>query len=182
MSESEKLIEDLARTYHDDLARYCMHCFQYQPQLLPYVDDCIQEVLLAMWRKREHILTLNNPYAWMVDACKKECSYMMRRHLRRRNFLQNQDLTMASTHVQDDIIRWLDRLEQHEKLDSIEAMLTPLEQKVYTSYFVKHKTLKETSCDHNLTTASVRGAIQRIRNKARGINFFMFLTLLIVHF
>ena len=53
MSNQGKLIEQLFCVYHDTLKKYCMHCFHYQSQYMPYVDDCIQEVFIAALRKEK---------------------------------------------------------------------------------------------------------------------------------
>lgn len=52
MSDQDKLIETLFLSYHDAIKKACMSYFHYQPQYMSYVDDCIQEVFVAAFRKR----------------------------------------------------------------------------------------------------------------------------------
>lgn len=78
MSNQGKLIEQLFCVYHDTLKKYCMHCFHYQSQYMPYVDDCIQEVFIAALRKEKKLASHPNPYAWLANACRKQCATILR--------------------------------------------------------------------------------------------------------
>ena len=77
MSNQGKLIEQLFYVYHDTLKKYCMHCFHYQSQYMPYVDDCIQDVFIAALRKEKKLVSHPNPYAWLANACRKQCATIL---------------------------------------------------------------------------------------------------------
>ncbi len=79
MSDQDKLIETLFLPYHDAIKKACMSYFHYQPQYMSYVDDCIQEVFVAAFRKKNDLARHPNPYAWLANACKKQCASMIRK-------------------------------------------------------------------------------------------------------
>lgn len=114
MSNQGKLIEQLFCVYHDTLKKYCMHCFHYQSQYMPYVDDCIQEVFIAALRKEKKLASHPNPYAWLANACRKQCATILRQKAVRARITGQQvpfEDKMQNACVQDDIVRWIDAYE-----------------------------------------------------------------------
>lgn len=169
MSSQGKLIEQLFYVYHDTLKKYCMHCFHYQSQYMPYVDDCIQEVFIAALRKEKKLASHPNPYAWLANACRKQCATILRQKAVRARITGQQvpfEDKMQNACVQDDIVRWIDAYEAKQSLFTLRSQLTELECFVFKEYFLQQRQASEIAEERHISVTAVYGAIQRIRKKA----------------
>lgn len=181
MDNQESYIESLFVTYHDALKYFCMYCFSYQPQFLPYVDDCIQDVFVAAFKKREKLVKHPNPYAWLLNACRKQCYSVMRRQK-----IWNKAIGKVSSYqfeqtsimnVENDIVRWMCSFDAEKWIDSLKSSLTSSESMIFTEYFEKSKTAPQIAKEQEISEASVRGAIQRVRKKALSSKMIIFFLL-----
>lgn len=169
MSDQDKLIETLFLSYHDALKKACMSYFHYQPQYMPYVDDCIQEVFVAAFRKKNDLARHPNPYAWLANACKKQCASLIRKKTVRESIVGKRipfDDQMADTCLQDDIVRWLDAFDAEQHLVNLRSQLNESENKIYAEYFLQRKNASQIASEQHMTETAVYGTIQRIRKKA----------------
>ena len=180
MIDQDHLIESLFASYHDALQQLCMHCFDYSAEYMPYVDDCIQEVFLAAWKKQDKLKNHVNPYAWLANACKKECASIMRHksiHLKvlgRQIPFEDQYLL---PNIQDDILRWITQNNAKQYIEALRAKLTPVENHIFEEYFVHKKAVPQIAAERNCPASSVYGTIQRIRKKCSSfILFIIFFT------
>ncbi len=163
MSNDEELIENLFSQYHDSLQHFCMFYFSYDLQYLPYVDDCIQEVFLSAYKKRMQLVVHPNPYAWLKNACKKQCMVMIRNEKSHEKILQEH---FYENDIRDDILQWLIENDVKEQLNKLEAQLTDAKREIYEAYFIQNLSTQQIAETRKTTNAAVRGAIQRIRKKA----------------
>ena len=169
MSSQDKFIEEVFLSYHDALKKACMSYLHYKPQYLPYVDDCIQEVFVAAFKKKNDLIKHPNPYAWLANACKKQCAFLIRKKAIRESIIGKRvpfsnQLTNAC--VQDDIVRWLDALDAEQKLINLRSQLSETEQLIYTEYFQQRKKASQIAREQHINETAVYGTIQRIRKKA----------------
>ncbi len=172
MSNDEEFIEKLFFQYHDTLQYFCMVYFP-ESQYLSCVDDCIQEVFLAAYKKRKKLMLHSNPYAWLKNACKKQCKVMMRDKNRHAKILQKYCNHEES--VKDDVLAWLKQNHAIEQLMVLESQLTDTEKKIYQSYFLNDQSACKSAQENETSEAAVRGAIQRIRKKASKLEMIFFL-------
>ena len=159
MSDQDKLIEALFLSYHDALKKVCMSYFHYQPQYMPYVDDCIQEVFVAAFRKKNDL----------ANACKKQCASLIRKKTVRESIVGKRipfDDQMADTCLQDDIVCWLDAFDAEQHLVNLRSQLTESESRIYAEYFLQRKNASQIASEQHMTETAVYGTIQRIRKKA----------------
>lgn len=166
-------------TYYEVLVYLCYRYFAYQPEYVPYIEDCIQEVFFHALRKREKLLQHPNPYAWLANACKKECKNVMRRHATKERILGKIVLFDEQSHrptKENDINDWIDREDIRRWIEDLQDHLTDSELNVYIQYFVEGKSALEIASATLSSESAIRGALQRIRKKAKRINscFFMF--------
>ncbi len=172
MSNDKEFIEQLFFQYHDSLQYLCMVYFS-DPQYLSCVDDCIQEVFLAAYKKRKKLMLHPNPYAWLKNACKKQCMVMMRDKRRHAQILQKYGC--YEEHVTNDVLVWLKQNHAMEQLKMLESQLTDTEKEIYQAYFFHDQSACEIAQENDTSEAAVRGAIQRIRKKASRLEMIFFL-------
>lgn len=169
LEEPLSLIEQLFTTYYDQLRLLCMSHFNYRSEYLPYVDDCIQNAFLAAYRKRGLLAKHPNPYAWLANACIKQCLSYIRRndiHCRIMGKPVPLDEQQCTACIQDDIIRWINQNDAKQRLHRIYSHLTDKEQIVYTEYFQRNRKAAQIADDYGLSVTAVYASIQRIRKKA----------------
>ncbi len=172
MSNDKEFIEKLFFQYHDTLQYFCMAYFP-EPQYLSSIDDCIQEVFLAAYKKRKKLMLHPNPYAWLKNACKKQCMVMMRNRNRHTKILQKNCNHEES--VKDDVLAWLNQNHAIEQLMVLESQLTDNEREIYQAYFLHDQSARKIAQENEISEAAVRGAIQRIRKKASQLEMIFFL-------
>lgn len=168
--KSAEQMEALFTAYYQTLGHLCFRYFHYQSEYIPYIEDCIQEVFFHALKKQEKLLAHPNPYAWLANACKKECQNVMRRQAVRSRILKEAvpfDEQRRRDENPSEIDRRLDQEELLRWLSDFQELLTPLERSVYTQYFIGQKSAAEIASGLSCGEASVRGALQRIRKKAR---------------
>lgn len=169
MPNQDELIENLFLSYHDALKKACMGYFHYLPQYMPYVDDCVQEVFVAAIKKQDDLAQHPNPYAWLSNACRKQCVFFIRQRVSRQNIIGKQIPfcdAMPESCVQDDIVRWLDAYDAERHLTRLREQLTEAEQLVFEEHFLWRKTAATIAEEQNTSETAVYGTIQRIRKKA----------------
>ena len=81
----------------------------------------------------------------------------------------------------DSILRWLSRIEEKELLDELLVTLTPFERTIFYEYFENRRTIHEIAEKCRYTEGAIRGAIQRIRAKARNLSFALLFFVYTVH-
>lgn len=162
-------VEHLYACYLVELQRFCALQFRHSPVYMSSVDDVVQDVFLKALKHETELRRHPNPYGWLALTCRNACKSIVRRDLRRREILgkpipveEHDDIAQQ----QDDIVRWMDRMQHEETLSRLQASLSPLEQKVYDAYFVQDNSAQETADLLRVTVESVRGTVQRIRRKA----------------
>lgn len=158
--------------YHDAVKKLCMRYFHYLPQYMPYVDDCVQEVFFAAYRKWDKLQNHENFYAWLVTACQKQCLFIMRRDGRRQEIVgrsvpYSEQESIPS--LQDDIARWIEQTDAQSKINKLVSLLTEQERQVYADYFEADKPVRQIAAERQCTETAVRGAIQRVRKKAQKV-------------
>lgn len=170
MIDQDHMIESLFASYHDASQQLCMYCFNYIEEYMPYVDDCIQEVFLAAWKKQDKLKNHVNPYAWLANACKKECASIMRQKSTHLKVLGRQmpfEDQYSMPNIQDDILRWIAQNDARQHIETLRAQLTPLENHIFDEYFVHEKAASQIAAEQDCPASSVYGTIQRIRKKAQ---------------
>ena len=75
----------------------------------------------------------------------------------------------------DNVLAWIAQVECRETVAEFMAELSPLEQKVFRTYYEKGLSLKETAQQAKLSVTSVRGTLDRIRTKGRHFHPMMLL-------
>lgn len=133
------------------------------------VDDVVQDVFLKALKHEKLLREHPNPYGWLALTCRNAVKSIVRRDIRRREILgkpiaveEYEDIAQQ----QDDIVRWMDKMQHEATLKWLRDSLTPLERQVYEAYFELDQSAAATADQLQVTVESVRGAVQRIRRKA----------------
>ena len=171
-----EFIEKLYIEFYEELHRYCAMQFRFSYQYMPMVDDIVQEVFFKAFLNVETVMIHPNPMGWLCSACRFMCMSIIRRDLRRRDIVGiSVPLDDCNDFQQrmDDIMRWAEKQEDIEVLETLKKTLTPMEMKVYEAYYERGASDRETAEKLDMTLVAVRGVLQRIRNKAKKLDFVL---------
>lgn len=172
MTDQECLICELYNKYYGLLKNYCISLFHYDPSLITLAEDCVQDAFYKALTHPEDIMKAPNPCAWLVKCCKNNCYDVLRRKMlvrRRLGKLISLEENPNIPDVTDSLIRWLCQYQALEQLEELQACLTPLEKAVFGDYYVNDMSVFETAEHNGIAYYSVKGSLDRIRNKARNM-------------
>lgn len=170
MSEQERIICELYNKYYALLKNYCISIFHYNPSLTTLAEDCVQDAFYKALIHIEDIMKTPNPYAWLAKCCKNNCYAILRKKVLVRRLLGKSIPIEESTDipdVSDSLFRWLCQYQALEQLQELRTCLTSLEDTVFDTYYLNNMSVTETAEQNGIAFYSVKGALDRIRSKAR---------------
>ncbi len=171
-NENDKLLSELYEQYYARLKNYCLIIFQYDPRLVSFADDCVQETFIKALEHKKKVASAPSAYAWLAKCCRNTCISMQRRRTILFHKIGKQvafDETNEHPDSTDSIIRWLYQYQAKELLAEIYAQLTPLEQAIFYDYFQNKMSTDQVAVHNSTSIYSVKGALQRIRKKAQKV-------------
>lgn len=186
----------LERIYHErrnDLIRYCEALLLHDPKYRAQAEEIVQDAFMSAIARWEQLRGHPNLYGWLLTTCRNKCQSMVRRDLNRQRITgvqvayDDEEELSSGKHTgadpaiarqQDAILRWLEATEAREKLETLQAQLSPLEQRVYAEYFLHGSTLKDAARKLGIKMEAVNDAVRRIRRKALRMEWSLLLTLL----
>lgn len=178
---SSNSIEEMYSKYYTSLKRYCIKLVSYNPRYTAIAEDCVQEAFYRAVCHAEEFASSPNQYGWLATCC----SHYMLSHIRK---IKKREETMGKPvsleaygdvpDLMDNVLAWIARTEYQETVEEFTAELSPLEQRVFRSYYEKGLSLKETAQQTKISATSVRGALDRIR--AKGRHFYPMMLLFII--
>ena len=162
-------LEQIAENYEDMLLRYCAKCMNYNPMLLQFVPDLVQEVYLKAILCVGELMCHNNVPGWLKKSC----------HFSLLNMLRNQKNSPEVFYPTIEKLQYLLRPEQimingdessvtlEEVIRIVDTILSEEELAIFKDYFLDNQSTIETAQLNNLSYDTVRGKISRIRKKLK---------------
>lgn len=175
MRDTNAQLSDLFAEYHDALERYCKRLVHYDPKFYTLAEDSVQIAFLTAIKHPESFNNSPNQYGWLAICCKNYIMSKLRQQKRRAEIVGIQISFEECENVEDPtdaIIRWVDASASQEYINSIYDSLSSSEKKIFEDYYLRDCSLQETATRNGVTDGSVRGAVLRIRKKAKGIRNF----------
>lgn len=162
-------LESIAEKYNAMLFRYCAKCISYNPKIMPFVPDLIQEVYLKASLNVDILMHHNNVPGWLKKSCHFSLLNMLRNHRNGREVLYP---TAEKLHllIREDymtISNDEDSITLDEVITAAEMILSDEEQAIFNDYFLDDLSTSETAQLNHMTYDTVRGKISRIRKKLK---------------
>lgn len=174
MPDMTARLAELFAKYHDALERYCKRLVHYDPKYFSLAEDSVQIAFLTALKHPESFNNSPNQYGWLAVCCKNHIMSKLRQQKNRTNIIGVSVSFEECETVQDPtdaIIRWMESSDSREYISKIYTSLSSSEKKIFEDYYLHDCSLKETAIRNNITVGSVRGAVQRIRKKAKNMEF-----------
>lgn len=171
-------IEKMYIKYYTPLKRYCMKLVSYNSRYTVIAEDCVQEAFYRAVCHAEDFASSQNQYGWLAACCSHYMLSYIRKAKRREEIIGKPVSLEAYGDVpdlMDNVLAWIAHTECMETVEEFMAELSPLEQKVFRTYYEKGLSLKDTAQQAGLSVTSVRGTLDRIRVKGRHFHPMMLL-------
>ena len=62
-NEKDKFLSELYEQYYARLKNYCLIIFQYDPRLVSFADDCVQETFIKALEHKKKVASAPSAYA-----------------------------------------------------------------------------------------------------------------------
>lgn len=132
--------------------------------------ECVHDTFLMASRRIHRLMGHEFPERWIMNACNKITISQRRKQFRRAKrlgFPWPIELAEKEPDPHDDIEDWLISEQAERKLQQITNILTDEEKAVFVAHYQNHMSVHETALLLHISDGSVRGAVNRIRNKFR---------------
>lgn len=168
--EQLRFLNNLAEEHGDMLTKYAYRFLGYRRHLLPMAQDAVQETFIRAMRSVKLLMTHENPAGWLVVSLRYTLLTMLHEQQKRRECLA-EDVTTLPAVTQQEALAALDRWEHGtclpDVLEAVAEVLTAGEQEAFQDYFLAGYSTEETAAREGVSSAAVRGRINRIRKKLR---------------
>lgn len=181
MQDTNEQLTKLFIEYHDALERYCKRLVHYDSKFFTLAEDAVQIAFFKALTDPKSFTAAPNKYGWLAVCCKNYISSKLRQQKNRNNIAGRHISYDACENVEDPIdavIRWMDSSYSQEIIDSIYTSLSSSEKRVFEDYYLHDCSLEETAKRNSVTVGSVRGAVQRIRKKAKELKYLAVILLI----
>lgn len=168
--EQTAFLEGIAEKYEDMLFHYCAKCMNYNPKIMPFVPDLVQEVYLKASVNVDTLMRHNNIPGWLKKSCHFSILNMLCNQRNGREILYptaeklqlllHQDRITIKNHDEASITL-------EEVISAAETILSDEEQAIFNDYFLDDLSTSETAELNHMTYDTVRGKISRIRKKLK---------------
>ena len=148
---------------------------KYNQGYIPLIDDCIQYAFLQAMLKRDQFSQCKNQAGWLSVTARRRLMAEIRKSRRRSRitipWYEHADED-ASLQLETDIERWHNRQNTSECIERIYEVLSSTEKEVFDDYFLQGSSIDEVAKNLKTSRGAVRGAIDRIRTKAKRFRIF----------
>ena len=155
-----------------------MKLVSYNSRYTVIAEDCVQEAFYRAVCHAEDFASSQNQYGWLAACCSHYMLSYIRKAKRREEIIGKPVSLEAYGDVpdlMDNVLAWIAHTECMETVEEFMAELSPLEQKVFRTYYEKGLSLKDTAQQAGLSVTSVRGTLDRIRVKGHHFHPMMLL-------
>lgn len=155
--------------YRNQLIQYCLQYFECEYE---YAEDCVQDAYVALFENLNNGIEIKNYKAWLYTVVLNYKNKTIKDKLKRNeyDFKSNaeKDAALNNTSYEpnylDDIIT--DEMIEEQALKIISS-LNPDERKLYVSYYLKHKKLKDIANDLGVSPPTMRKRHTALKRKIK---------------
>ena len=167
--EQAAFLETIANQYEKMLFRYCAKCVSYNPKIMPFVPDLIQEVYLKASVNVNILMNHTNIPGWLKKSCHFSLLNMLRNQRNGREVLYPTiEKLQLLLHQGRSAINYDEASTTLEGvIAAAETILSEEEQAIFNDYFLDDLSTLETARQNHMTYDAVRGKISRIRKKLK---------------
>ena len=154
--------------YRKDLIRYCYQFFEYEYE---YAEDCVQEAYVALLESLNNGVEIKNYKSWLYAVVLNYKNKVMKDKIKRNEFIftDNEEKDVVIENLKPYNPDYIDQMTTDKMIEEqalhIISQLNPDEKELYILYYWKHKKLKDTAIELNVTHATVRKRHEKLKKK-----------------
>ena len=170
LSEDQSaFLESLPEKYEKMLFQYCARCVSYNPNIMPFIPDLLQEVYLKASLNVESLMHHENVPGWLKKSCHFSLLTMLRNQRNNREILcpTTEKLQRLFYQEQTMIPDRKMSITLKEVIVAAKLILSDKELAVFIDYSLNDLSTAETAKLNRMTYDTVRGKISQIRKKLK---------------
>ncbi len=168
--QEQQFLDAMYTKYAQTLLRCSQSILLQFPDSGELAEECVQETFEIAMRKMKKLLRHEAPEGWLKDTCRKISLSKRRKLLNRIRILGtpvSYSVLFDVPDPVDDIESWALANDLASVKQSLLSKLSDEERAVYRLFYEQHLSMKDTATELQLSVDAVRGALQRIRKKAK---------------
>lgn len=168
IDKTTQMVETLWKEHEPYIRKLC----EFKLQSIPdRIDDCIQEVFLALSVAMHNRMTIKSPKAWLTKVTINKINDIYKEIRAKNDRLVSLTDELAATIPDSKTVDFDDPLFSEEDLlsakNSFLKTLSPEEKELFRDRFVLKEKAKTIAAKHGTTESNIRKRIFRLRNKAK---------------
>ncbi len=185
MSEMErnKFVTLLYEYYFDRLILFCQRMANYRPELMPFVEECVQDVFHTAIKKYTKLVNHPDIEGWLFRSCINRMNNVLKTYYGRK---KRHAYSIDADNVKDlfDPNNSFQCLEEEqaywEVLERIYTLLLDSEKEIFDQYFLENRNIDQISKRLGKSTGSIKSIIYRMRKRLKKTLFRELIILLLV--
>lgn len=163
IGEKDEITEEckqLWNLYKEYIISFCKFKLKDTPD---YVEDCVQDVFMALLEARRSGTEIKSPKAWLTTVANNKIKMEYKNRKRESEHINK--IIHYKTTVEIFTLDMHDFSEISEMKDSILNQLKFDEQSIIIDFYVKHMKVKDIAAKHGLSETNVKQKLFRARKK-----------------
>lgn len=165
MSRKDQVFEGWYQQHYTFLLLLCRRKTGYDPLYADLIESCIQETFLLAYRHYDELQRMESIRGWLVRTCMNRLAPYAQL-LRKR--LSHEAYSLDDEHAPEPPAPG-EPSQLMEKISALEERLSPQQQEVLRIHFLEGHSLEETAEQANISLASAKTTVSRIRQKAKKV-------------
>lgn len=171
MTSETQWLSEIYSAHYDMLYDMGRRLTRGQPQVQEGLYDILQDVFLALWRKRKALCSHENIGGWLVNALRLEVKAatrkVVKRGMRTAFSLDNEDMPGRSAAVEaaqpgEDALA---SVIYKEKIEALEKLLGKENADLFVEYMANGYSAIELSAMYGISEGSIRMRVNRAKKK-----------------
>ncbi len=160
--EKKNLAESLWREHEPYIRKFCEYKLQSMPD---YIDDCVQEVFLALLNALKNGKEIAYPKAYLTKIALNKINDLYKTEKKRQKTVVSLDDVNESTDFDFSLTEEISEEETEKHLEEILSTLTDSEKKLIEDFYIKKIRQKEMAKEMNISENALRQQVFRLKRK-----------------
>lgn len=185
MSEMErnKFITMLYNDYFDRLVLFCHRVTGYRPELMPFAEECVQDVFHTAIKKYTKLVNHPDIEGWFFRSCINRMNNVLKTYYGRKKrhaYSIDADNVKELFDPNDSFQCFEEEQAYREVLERIYTLLLDSEKEIFDQYFLEKRNIDQISKRLGKSSGSIKSIIYRMRKRLRKTLFRDLAILLLV--
>lgn len=172
MAVQKVVLDELYEKYYDMLVLRCYYWINYNAELMPYVEECVQDTFLLALKRQRLLQRHPNITGWLFCTCHNRLRNIIHTHYNRQRkhaYSLNEDKFPELHDPCDSFAAFESECAYNDLLDELYRALLPSDAELAKAFFVEGVSVKSLAKRNGTTEGAVRNRIYRIRKRLKAL-------------